>query len=126
MNREITQSQREWLDREVVAWQAMGLLGEEQAKALLGLYESRQSFEARQQSKGLLALLALAATLVGLGVLLLIGYNWDQIPAPLKVTAIFGALIGTHALGALVRYQLKWPRASEVIFFLGSLFFGAA
>ena len=64
--------------------------------------------------------------LVGLGVLLLIGYNWEQMPAPLKVTAIFGALIGTHAAGFGLRYRLGWRRLSEVVFFLGCLFYGAA
>ena len=47
-------------------------------------------------------------------------------PAPLKVTAIFGALIGTHAAGFWLRYRLGWRRLSEVVFFLGCLFYGAA
>ena len=34
------------------------------------------------------SLLALAATFVGLGVLLLVGYNWEQMPPPRKVTAV--------------------------------------
>ncbi len=71
-------------------------------------------------------MLAVAAMLVGLGVLLLIGYNWEQMAAPLKITAVFGALIGTHAAAYGLRYQLGWRRLSEVVFFLGCLFFGAA
>ncbi len=92
----------------------------------MGLYESRDTFQARQQSRGLLVLLALAAVLVGLGVLLLISYNWEQMPASLKVTAIFGALIATHAAGFELRYRLGWRRISEVAFFLGCLFYGSA
>jgi len=126
MSREATQSQRDWLEGEIAAWQEMGLVDEERARALLGLYESRESLDARRQSRGLLTLLALAATFVGLGVLLLVGYNWSEMPAPLKVTAIFGALIGTHAAGFGLRYQLGWRRVSEVAFFLGCLFYGAA
>jgi uncharacterized membrane protein len=126
MSREATRSQRDWLEGEIATWQEMGLVDEERARALLGLYESRESLDARRQSRGLLTLLALAATFVGLGVLLLVGYNWDQMPAPLKVTAIFGALIGTHAAGFGLRYQLGWRRLSEVAFFLGCLFYGAA
>ncbi len=126
MKRPITRSQRDWLEGEVAAWQSMGLVDLEQARGLLGLYETRQSFDARQESKGILALLAVAATFVGLGVMLLVGYNWDQLPAPLKVTAIFTALMATHAAGAGVRYRLQWRRVSEVVFFLGCLFYGAA
>jgi uncharacterized membrane protein len=126
MSREATRSQRDWLDGEVAVWRAMGLVDDERAAALLGLYETRESFDARQQTKGLLTLMALAALLVGLGVLLLIGYNWEQMPAPFKVTAIFGALIGTHAAAFGLRYRLGWRRFSEVVFFLGCLFYGAA
>jgi uncharacterized membrane protein len=126
MSREVTQSQRDWLEGEIAIWQAMGLVDEERAHTLLGLYESRESFHARQQTKGLLALMALAAVLVGLGVLLLIGYNWQEMPPPLKVTAIFGALIGTHATAFGLRYRLGWRRVSEVVFFMGCLFYGAA
>ena len=36
------------------------------------------------------------------------------------------ALIGTHAAGFGLRYQLGWRRLSEVAFFLGCLFYGAA
>lgn len=126
MSREITRARREWLEGEVSLWRRMGLLGEEQAQALMGLYESTEIARARQQSKGILTLLALAATFVGLGVLLLIGYNWDQMPAVFKVAAVFSALVGTHAAGGLLRYQYGWRRLSEVAFFLGCLFFGAA
>jgi uncharacterized membrane protein len=126
MSREATQSQRDWIEGEIAAWQEIGLVDEERARALLGLYESKERFEARRQSKGMLTLLALAATFVGLGVLLLVGYNWAEMPAALKVTAVFAALIGTHAAGFGLRYQLGWRQASEVAFFLGCLFYGAA
>jgi uncharacterized membrane protein len=126
MSREATQSQRDWLESEIATWQQMGLVDGEQARALLGLYESRESLDARRQSRGLFTLLALAATFVGLGVLLLVGYNWTEMPVPLKLMAIFGALIGTHAAGFGLRYQLGWRRLSEVVFFLGCLFYGAA
>jgi uncharacterized membrane protein len=126
MSREATQSQRDWLEGEIAAWREMGLVDEERARALVGLYESKESLEARRQSRGLLTLIALAATCVGLGVMLLIGYNWAEMPAPLKVTAIYAALIGTHAAGFGMRYQLGWRRLSEAAFFLGCLFYGAA
>jgi uncharacterized membrane protein len=126
MSREVTRSQRDWLEGEIAIWRSMGLVDEEKALALLGLYESRESFEARQRSRGVFTLLALAAALVGLGVLLLVGYNWAQMPAPLKVTAVFGALIGTHAAAFELRYRVGWRRISEVVFFMGCLFYGAA
>ena len=46
MSREATQSQRDWLEGEIAAWQGMGLIDEQRAQAVLGLYESRESFDA--------------------------------------------------------------------------------
>lgn len=126
MSRASTRTQRDWLEGEVAAWQAMGLVGPEQAATLLGLYESPEAFKARQRSRGQLTLLALAATFAGLGVLLLVGYNWEQMPAALKVAAIFAALCGTHAAGFWLRYQLGLRELSEAAFFLGCLLFGSA
>jgi hypothetical protein len=126
MSREITRAQRDWLEGEIAAWQTLGLVDREQAIALLGLYESRETFQARQRSKGLFTLMALAAMFVGLGVLLLVGYNWSEMAPPLKVFAIFATLIGTHASGYELRYRFGWRRFSEVVFLLVSLFFGAA
>jgi uncharacterized membrane protein len=126
MSRDITQAQRDWLEAELASWQSLALVSPEQAQSLLGLYESRQSVEARQENKGLFTLLSLAATFVGLGVLLLIGYNWQQMPAALKVVLVFGALIGTHAAAFRLRFRLGWLQLSEVLFFTGCLLFGAA
>jgi uncharacterized membrane protein len=126
MRREVSRAERDWLEREIAVWRELGLVDEDRAGEILGLYESQKSFEARQQTRGLVTLLALAATLVGLGVMLLVGYNWERMPAPLKITAIFGALIGTHAAAFGLRYRLGWRRLSEVVFFAGCLFYGAA
>jgi uncharacterized membrane protein len=126
MAREVTRSQRDWLEGELAVWREMGLIDAERAASLLALYESRESFAARQQTRGQFTLMSVAALLVGLGVLLLIGYNWEQMPATLKVTAIFAALVGTHAGAFWLRYHLGWRRSSEIVFFLGCLFFGAA
>ena len=35
MSREVTRSQREWLEGEIAVWQTMGLVDEERARALL-------------------------------------------------------------------------------------------
>jgi uncharacterized membrane protein len=124
--REITDRQWAWLTGELTSWQAMGLLGEDQAARILGLYGSPQELSQRRTARGLMTLASLAAFLVGLGVLLLIGYNWEALPAAVKLVLIFGALLATHAGGLALRYRLGYRTASEVVFFLACLFFGAA
>ena len=61
---------------------------------MLGLYATPQEVSDRRQSKALVTLVALAAILVGLGVLLLVGYNWEAMPAALKVAVVFAAVVG--------------------------------
>ena len=68
-------------------------------------------------------LLGMAAFLFGLAVLLVIGFNWEATP---------GRETGDHSrrgicssLGLTLRVRAKAPRLSEVVFFLGCLFYGA-
>ena len=50
-----------------------------------------------------LYLLGVAAFLVGLAVFLLIGYNWDELPAPIKLILVVGTVMGTYAGGFYLR-----------------------
>jgi len=70
------------------------------------------------------ALMSVAALLVGLAALLLVGYNWDAMPKPAKLAVVFGVIVATHAAGFWLRYVRQSRRLSEVVFFLGCLFYG--
>jgi hypothetical protein len=78
--RGIDERQRTWLAEEVAAWRAQGVVSREQASAILGLYGTSEERAEHRRSKSLLMLMGAAAFLVGLGVLLLIGDNWQGIP----------------------------------------------
>jgi hypothetical protein len=52
MSREATQSQRDWLEGEIAAWQGMVLIDEQRARALLRLYESRAGFGGQGRVRG--------------------------------------------------------------------------
>ncbi len=127
MSREATRSQRDWLEGEIAAWQAMGLVDEDQARALLGLYESRESFDGTAAIAGTAHVAGpggdfrrargAAARRIQLGA----DAGTAQGDGDFR-----GDLIGTHAAGFGLRYQLGWRRLSEVAFFLGCLFYGAA
>ncbi|MBI3861533.1 MAG: DUF2157 domain-containing protein [Planctomycetia bacterium] len=123
--RQISDSKRRWLDKELVDWSRQGLITPEQAAKIRGLYETDDEAGARKQSKLSFALMSLAAFLVGLALFLVIGHNWDAIPRATKLLIIFGSLVGIHAAGLWLRFTKQAPRASELVFFLGCLFFGA-
>lgn len=122
--RSIPEKKRNWLAKEVGDWQVAGLITAEQAEKILGTYETPIEESERKHSTVLLALMSVAAIFVGLGVLLLIGYNWAAMSASLKLTIISGALSGTHAAGIFLRFVRNSRLLSEVIFFFGCLLYG--
>ena len=125
MSREITEPQRNWLSSELEVWRSLGILGEDQAREVLALYTTPGEFNERRQSKGVMVLMAMAATLVGLSLLLVIGYNWSEMSDTLKITAVFGSLIVTHAAGAGLRWRRGLRRESEILFFIGCIVYGS-
>ncbi|MCU0707578.1 MAG: DUF2157 domain-containing protein [Pirellula sp.] len=123
--RSISESQRAWLVSELQDWQSRGMLSVDQATPILDLYESSTEIDDRKRSKGVLTLVGISALLVGLGVLLLVAYNWEAMPDPLKLLIIFAVTFGTHALGFYFRFRHQSKLLPEVFFFLGCFFYGA-
>ena len=121
----ISTKQRAWLLEALQAWRGRGIVSEEQAGRILGLYETPAAIAERQRSRGIFTLMGVAALLVGLAVLLLIGYNWAVMSRGLKLTVIFGAVAAAHGGGFYLRYARQVDQLSEVAFFLGCLFYGA-
>jgi uncharacterized membrane protein len=97
----------------------------EQASKILDLYETSNQAASRRRSLAMFALCGLAAAMIGLAVLLLVGYNWDAMSAAEKLTALFGALIGLHVAGFVARHQGR-PLVAEVFFFLACMLYGAS
>ncbi len=105
-------------------WRAGGLVTEDQANAILDLYETPRQSSARHQSIAIYVLVGIAATFVGLAAFLCIGFNWEHLPDPFKLLLILGALGGVYALGFWLRYVWHAKIFSEFAFFLGCLFYG--
>jgi uncharacterized membrane protein len=124
--RPLTQSMRQWLLDEIELWRSKGFVNEDQAGAILDLYESPRQSSDRQQSIAIYVLVGIAAMFVGLSALLLVGYNWDSLYDPIKLFFLVGAVVGAHGCGFYVRYVWKAKVFSEFAFFLGCLFYGGA
>jgi uncharacterized membrane protein len=125
-SREITDQQRGWLSGELNCWNALGLMDSDQIARILELYGTPEEAAERRGARALFTLTSLAALLVGLAALLLIGYNWQAMPAAVKLAIIFAVLLGTNACGFGLRYRLGRRAASEIAFFLACLCYGAA
>src|SRR5262245_20213515 len=125
LKRSISTRRRDWLCEELQVWRAQAILSEDQSNRILALYEAPSEISERQRSSAVFTLMAVAGLFVGLAVLLLIGYNWEAIPAGLKLSVIFAVIIGTHTGGFSLRYTRGAGGASELAFFLACLFYGA-
>ena len=123
--RGITAKQRAWLLDELSVWRRDAVVSEQQAQRIADLYEGAGEMAERGRSRAVFVLMAAAATLVGLAVLLLIGYNWDELSRYIKLAIVLGVIAVTHTTGFTLRYRRNAGALSENVFFLGCLFYGA-
>lgn len=123
--RSITERQRAWLTGELVIWRDRALVADEVARRILDLYDTSTEIADRRHSKAILTLMGLAALLVGLAALLLVGYNWNDLGRGVKLAIVFGVIIGTHAGALALRYRWQARALSEAVLLLACLFYGA-
>ncbi len=116
----ISASRWSWLEQEVDRWRAGGLIDDDTRARILGEY---QVISAERRS--LMALVVLAVLMCGIGLLLLIGYNWDQMPPAAKIGVILVAVAAAFG-GAAVAYARGRAALGETLAFAGTLAFGNA
>ncbi len=116
-NTRISRARLEWLERESGRWRDAGAIDEQARKRILAGYEGVPLV------RGPVLLVVLAILMFGIGVLLLIGYNWHRIPDPGKV-AIILASIAASFTGSAVAYARQKAGAGEGLAFFGTLLYG--
>ncbi len=87
-----------WLYEQLPALVQEGVLTEDAADALRRHYGPLP--EPRGRAVWLLVSAVLAAALIGLGVVLLVGHHWDELPRAFRVGVGFGLLLAAQALTA--------------------------
>lgn len=121
----LTAAQRTWLVAALRDWQARAIVTAEQADRILDCYEGEEEVARRTQKTMVFALMSMAALLLGLAVLLVIGFNWSEIPREAKLAIVLVGVVGTHALGLYLRYRQRMAGLGEAVSFLGCLVYGA-
>ncbi len=116
-----------WLLGEIDRWKAEGLVSSEQADLIRRRYDQPPAPPAAGSVPwGLLVFATAGAIVIGLGVILLFAYNWDEIPKFGKLALVFGAVIGAHLAGARLLAREGWqPKLGEALAALGTMFYGA-
>jgi len=118
--RRISSRQLSWLERESRAWQESSLIDPAARAAILDRYTAISA-----ERRAITAMTLLAAGMGAVGLLLLIGYNWDQIPRLAKLAIVIGAVAAAFAASAFA-YARQRPGVAETLAFFGTLLFGNA
>lgn len=93
-----------------------GLLNKDQAEKIRRYYEQKED---RSGNRTLIVFGTLGAILVGLGIILIVAHNWDELSRPLKVFFAFLPLV----LGQLACFYVLWRRFDEVVWREGAATF---
>ena len=95
----LSRARSAWLEDQSAAWLRQGLVDADTRDRILASYEVQSA-----ERRGLLALMLLGALMFGIGVLLLIGYNWDRLPVNGKIAIIMSSVaLAFAALGGHLR-----------------------
>lgn len=116
----LSRSKSSWLDAQSSAWVSEGLIDEAGRNRILQSYEVESA-----ERRSLLALMLLGALMFGIGVLLLIGYNWDRLPVNGKIAIIMGSVALAFAASAIT-FARQHRMVGETLAFIGVLLYGNA
>jgi uncharacterized membrane protein len=120
---------RRQIGLEIAAWEREGLVQPEQAQALrarYGLLEG-ETVQTLHQSRLVQVLSVLGVILVGVGVILFIGANWEQIPRWGRFALLFCATAAAYGGGYHLAYRTgAYPKVGMALLLLGSLLWGAS
>ncbi len=109
---------RSRLRSELERWRAEGLVDERTAAAIAARYPDDGGTSAAG------AILLLGGALVGLGVIALVAYNWEELPRALKL-GLLGIVMSGLQLAGFWLWRGARPRLGQALVLAGVLFFGA-
>lgn len=111
-----------WLWKESRQWEEKGLITGQQAEQIRGLYPEPGA----PLPWSTIVFSGLGAVIGGLGIILLLAYNWHNLHKFVKLGIIFAGIAGLHAVGLrLFLHSSRWRQLGEAISLLGSMLFGA-
>jgi uncharacterized membrane protein len=120
---------RQRLAGEVEQWQQEGLVRPDQARGLLARYGlllgEAQHTVRRSRIVGIVSVLGVV--LIGTGVILFVGANWQHLPKEFRLALLLAATAVSYASGYRMAFQTRtYPKVGTALLLLGSLLWGAS
>lgn len=116
------QNLRIWLKNELELWVAEGLIRREQADAIRARYPEPPP----GAPWSVILFAGFGAVMFGLGVILILAFNWEKIHKFGKLGLVFAVLLAAHAGGLYLRRAGSQQRAlGDALHLLGTMLFGA-
>jgi uncharacterized membrane protein len=116
----IPRARYEWLAGESTLWRDAGLIDEQLRARVLGNYEPQAPY-----ARGMTAIVVLAALMVGIGVLLLIGYNWARLGPLTKVGMTMSGVAAFFAASASA-FSRRHDLAGHTLALIGTFAFSSS
>lgn len=118
---------RERLAHDVAGWRREGLIEPAQERAILARAGADESKAVGALRLGWLitAVSVVGALVLGAGVLLLIGTNWDEIPDGLRAGMLIGSMLAAYGLGYAMVSRFDMQRIGSALLLLGYLIYVA-
>jgi uncharacterized membrane protein len=108
-----------WLERESESWQRDGLISADQRRAILARYAATAAPERAAE-----ILVSLAVLVGGVGLILLVGFNWDRIPPAVRIAGSVALTTLLYAVSAVLAGRGR-ARAAEIWTFAAVMGAGA-
>ena len=121
-------SQKDWLKKEVLRWSDKGIISEYQVDDILKEYNIQFKPKKEEKPLNVVKVLALIGSiLLGLGVILFVAANWQEIPRLIKTLMLLTATFGAFYIGYFLSYQKKEHiTLGNALIFLSTLFYGGS
>lgn len=126
---DISPDKKSWLKAEVLKWFDKGIIYESQADEILSEYGMKSGIKKPEVSSvNVVKVLAyIGAVLVGLGAILFVAANWQEIPRLIKVMMLSLLTLGTFYAGYHIKHELENREIlGKALIFMSTLFYGGS
>ena len=114
--------------RDLKVFVQQGIITNTQEDSILQYYGVTKDIldKGNSYSRLIIILSTLGAALVGLGIVLLIGANWNSIPHLVKIIMSVISVISANYIGYWLKYKTMYQRIGSAIFFLAAFLFSGS